>query len=337
MGAAALRPADDARAPVWMATVAVVIAYAAAIFLADRFILARWLNPGALRVALAFGLVQIVAVVSILAGLIIRRRVMSRRAHRAAALRVEAGALVAEHAAGSDRLRRLRQLQQRAPRDVRASVRAFLGSTRGTMHARVAALAGDLGIDPRHAFDAPPLEELASLSLRERAILADRLAPEAERIMRSEFARAMAGDPRMAIAVLDLLRAWRRVLPVEGLETALSHPDPEVRWRACEGAVYAQPSRSDRLIDALRDPDARVRAAAARATQRIRDERFREALQASAGDSDRDVAVAAAMALASLPGGIEALQAVITSGTRVDASVAFEALEKAALGRLESV
>lgn len=337
MGATALRPAGDARAPVWGATLAVVVFYAAAIVLVDRFVLAARLDPGALRLALAFGLVQIAAVVLILKGLMVRRRVMSRRARRAAALRAEAGALVAEHAAGTDRLRRLRQVQRRSARDVRASIRAFLASTRGTMQARVAALASDLGIDPHEPSGIPQIEELAALSLRDRAIAAGQLAPHAERIVRTEFPRRMTSDARTVIALLDLLRAWRRALPVEGLETALAHGDPEVRWRACEAVVYAQPSRSERLRGALRDPDARVRAAAADAARRLRDEGLREALEGALSDPDRDVAVAAALALATLPHGIETLQAVVTSGSRIDASVSFEALEKAALGRLESV
>lgn len=337
-GAAVPQPADDPRAPVWAATFAVLVVYAGAIILTDEYLLAGRVDPAALRLALAFGLVQIAAVVVIFIGLVVRRRVMSRRARRSAELRTRAGALVAEHAAGTDALRRLRQLQRRSRRDVRAAVRSFLVSTRGTMQTRVTALAADLDIDLAGGSELPSLAELARLSLRDRAILADRLAPRAGQILTELGPRPLsAADPRKIIAVLDLVRAWRRMLPVPDLESALVHPDAEVRWRAYEAVVYTQPLRSERLRDGLRDGDARVRAAAASAARRIRDPRLRDDLEAAMREGDRDVAVAAALALAALPDGVDTLQAIVASGSRNEASVAFEALEKAAIGRLESV
>ncbi|HYR28580.1 MAG TPA: hypothetical protein VEU30_08945, partial [Thermoanaerobaculia bacterium] len=55
------------------------------------------------------------------------------------------------------------------------------------------------------------------------------------------------------------------------------------------------------------------------------------ALEGALGDSDYDVALAAAFALATTPEGIEALQRHVAEGNRI----AFEAIEKATMGRLE--
>lgn len=108
-------------------------------------------------------------------------------------------------------------------------------------------------------------------------------------------------------------------------EQALTHPSEEVRWRAMlalAGGVQAS-------TPAIDDPSPKVRAAAAHAAGKLR--HFSPQLESLLHDPNREVAVAAAFALAATNEGREVLQRHLTEGNRV----AFEAVEKATMGRLE--
>ncbi len=311
------------RSSIWIRTLFVAVVYVALIYFVERDLSHRF-ESRALATAIAFVLVQSVAIVSMLAVLLTRRGLAERRARRSELVAAQAHDAVSQHAAGADRLRVLRALPKR---DVVEAVSSFLAATRGSMHERVAALARDLGIARS---DTPVLEEAAAVTLFERALLAARLQPRAAELAAGEIPRALAiGEERQSIAALDLLRTWRRALDVKGLEHALAHPSFEVRARAFSVLPYVRPLHADRIAEGLRDASPQVRIAAAQAAAKLRLETAVPALEAALRDEQRDVAIAAAFALAATSEGLERLQNVVGDAT------AFEALEKATIGRLE--
>lgn len=330
------RKNDERPLLVWLQTLLTAAICGGAIVVADRT-LVPFVSHRGLRIALAFGVMQTAAIVLVFLGLLVRRRLSDMRTRRSEEIAGRIQSAIAEHAAGADRLRVLRALQRNAERDVSRGVRAFLAGTRGTMHDRVAALSRDLDVAAAGFSASKSVAPVGSSSLLDRALLADELRPEAEAVAREHISRTLAsGDARESIAALDLLLAWRLALPVDGLERALLHKDPEVRRRAFRVVPFALPSRAALLAGGLSDSDASVREAAASTARIIRSPELTSALEQAVADENRDVALAAAFALASLPDGTAKLQGIVDSGSRIDASVAFEALEKAALGRLES-
>ena len=317
------------RTLIWLQTLAVMTGYAAAIAVVHRLVLRTSLGSRALALAIAFATVQIAAIVVMLIVLLTRRGLAGRRTQRSRELAAAARAAVAEHAAGMDRLRVLRDLQRRSRRDVAGAVASFVTATRGTMQERTTTLARVLGLSARELAEEGTVERAAGASLLDRALLADEMQPRAEQIARLEIPEALiARDERRAVAALDLLLSWRRVLAVRGVEYALIHESDEVRSRAFRVIPYVQPSHAERIPPALRDPSPRVRAAAAEAAGRLRLEMAIPALAHALRDEDGEVARSAAFALATMPGGVAMLQ-------QSESRAAFEALEKATLGRLE--
>ena len=317
------------RTLIWAQTLAVMTGYAAAIALVHRFVLRSSLNSRALALAIAFSIVQAAAIVLMLIVLLTRRGLAGRRTRRSRELATAARAAVAEHAAGMDRLRVLRDLQRRSRRDVAGAVASFVGATRGTMQERVAALARDLGLSARELAEEGTIERAANASLLERALIADEMQPRAEQLAQLEIPEALiARDERRAVAALDLLLSWRRVLAVRGVDYALLHESDEVRSRAFGAIPYVQPSHADRIPVGLRDPSPRVRSSAAQAAGRLRLAAAIPALAEALRDEDAEVARSAAFALGTMPEGMAVLQAS-------ESRAAFEALEKATLGRLE--
>jgi len=311
------------RASIWTKTLVVVAVYAVTISVVD-LLLFRGLQRG-LALALAFALVQTVAIVVMLAVLLTRRGVAEMRASRSEQVSEAAAAAVAEHAAGNDRLRVLRELRRESPRDVDRALASFLASTKGSMQERVGALARDLDAGTR-----PRIERAATASLFDRVLLAHETRAQALELARVELPRALAsGDETSMIAALDLLRGWRVSLSVANFENAFAHPSAEVRRRAFLALPYMNLAAAPHIIRGLHDASAPVRAAAAQAAGRLRI--AAAALEGALGDSDYDVALAAAFALAATPEGLAALQRHVGEGNRI----AFEAVEKAAMGRLE--
>lgn len=309
------------RSSIWIRTLFVTVLYSVAIYLVNRELAHRFENR-ALALAIAFTVVQSTAIVAMLFVLLLRRGVAERRARRSAAIAQEVHDAIAEHAAGLDRLRALRNYPRR---EVSLALASFLSATRGTMHERVTTLARDLGIT---VSTVQLLEQASAATPYERALLAARLQPNAQVLAAAEIPRALKiGDERQSIAALDLLRTWRFALSVEGLEHALTHPSSEVRSRAFAVVPYVRPSHEERIADGLRDTSPQVRIAAAQTAAKLR--LFDAELERSLLGEDRDVAVAAAFALAATPEGMAVLQRNAADTT------AFEALEKATMGRLE--
>lgn len=297
-------------------------------------LLRQWVASDALRLVLALVLSQSVVIVLMLIVLLTRRGIAGRHARLARAFAESAHAAVAEHAAGVDRMRLLRTLLRRAPRDVAAAVASFLAATRGTMHDRVSALARDLGLS-EEKLARETREWLASSSLYDRAVAADAMVGGSQTITAAEFPRIFAkGNDQECIAALDLLRSWQRSFRIDGFVHALSHPTAAVRSRAFEVLPYVDVARDGVVSAGLRDPSAAVRAAAANAAGRLQMTTLIPELLAGLHDAEQRVALASAFAVARMPGGTAALQDLVLDHQRTVASAALEAVEKATMGRL---
>lgn len=312
------------RGAIWTKTLLVAAGYVVLIAAAD-WLFFRGLQRG-LALALSFGLVQTAAIVAMLAVLLTRRGVSELRAARSQHVTEAAAAAIAEHAAGMDRLRVLRDLRRESPRNVDRALGSFLANTRGSMRERVGVLARELAADTQ-----TEIARDATASLFDRALLAHDTRSHAIELAQREIPRALAsGEETSMIAALDLLRAWRLALTVPNFAEALTHESAEVRRRAFLALPYVSVDPSA-IATGLRDLSPLVRAAAANAAGKLRIADAVPSLEPLLGDPHHDVALAAAFALATTPAGHEALQRRVLAGNRI----AFEAIEKAAIGRLD--
>ncbi len=347
------------RFAVWRNTIAVVAGYVVAIVVLDRLLLRRTISSRPLALALAFTMVQTAVILVMLIALFVwkRRNVLrTRRSEHFAPAIQEAIAL---HALGEDQIEVLRRLRDSSRYDVRETLLTMAATMRGEARARIARLAQDLALFERssdvelqsirdrirltHAADfADVVAWSARRPLLARAIVADELRPYAGEIQDTEILRALSSTDRdVVLTTLEMLRAWRRVMRVSGFTMLLANTDARVRAAAFAALSYVAASEPPDVIAgaieaALRHEDARVRAAAARAAARAGVTSVTAALAARVADPDRAVALASAWALASFGyEGLETLEAMLAEPDRSAAAVAFEAWEKAALGRLE--
>ncbi|MBW3660762.1 MAG: HEAT repeat domain-containing protein [Gemmatimonadetes bacterium] len=211
-----------------------------------------------------------------------------------------------------------------ALRDPEASVR---------IEAARALLTGDGIADIERIFHLAVTE-----SLLVRAVLVEDLRPHAIRLAEQAIPRALAGgDPREVVVALEMIEAWQKSLSVPAVAPLLRHPRPEVRARALRVVPYVSGSvevEGDTLAG-LADPHPGVRLAAARAAGRIGIEAAIPALERLLHSRDRELAVAAAYALAELgDGGADRLEAAVRSNHSAGAAVALEALERFRTDRL---
>lgn len=327
-------------AVVWLQTLLVIAGYAAAIVAADRLVASRFAFSRPLGLALAFAGVQGLSIAILILALVLRKILAARRAARSARLREEITSALATEAAGQDRFRKLRSLLAASPRDVEREMFAATAMVRGSARDRLLSVARQLGIPVDD--EAQRIERLfataMSGSLLEQIAVTEQLEPYALRIAASHVSRALtSSDPLRIMRALDMLRAWRRVVQVPNFAPLLEHPGPEIRANAFRALPYVPvPSAADAIAAALRDPEPRVREAAANAAAKMNVTTVMALLLENVSGTDAEVARAAAMAVASMPGGPAALQSLVTAGERRPASLAaFEALEKATLGRLE--
>lgn len=347
------------RAAIWRNTVLTAGAYIAAIVIVDRMVGARLGVRREMELALAFAIVQAAAILLMMAVLFGRKQMNVVRAARSRRLAPQIEEALALHAVGIDQRGRIEQLGRRAPRDVREALYAMLASMRGDPRERLAMLAASLGLTERGgqpAIDwirnvvrlghAHSFQQIAFAVAHQgpliRSIAAEELAPWAGEIAESQLLEVLhSTDADVVVTALDMIRAWRRARPVPGIDDLLAHSDARVRARTLLALPYAAAgaspeSMSAAIIAALEDGDAEVRLAAANAAGKLGVTEAVPALGAKLGDPRRDVAVAAAFALASLgPAGNDLLQKTILSPDRAAASAAFEAVEKAALGLVE--
>lgn len=326
------------RALIWTETVLMIVLYASAIWAADRYFDYRRISR-ATALALAFSAVQFAGIIATLVVLFARKAIATRRARRSAELASELQQALALEAAGQDQRRILRSLYRRAPDDVVQAIENVLGTVRGDAAARITAVAKSLGVETVDVESR--LERLFAAAtdgtLLQRAVLTEELEPYAGRLAGEQIARTItSSDPHRIVAALEMVRAWKRVVPVRNVEQLLHHGSAAVRAAALRALPWTESIDAERTVRiGLRDRDARVRVAAAESAARMHFDGAVPFLEDNLIVDDHDTAVAAAFALAALPRGFDVLERMLTSDNRVAASVAFEALEKASLQRVE--
>jgi hypothetical protein len=327
------------RAAIWSETLLMVALYAFAIWATDEFLVSPRVDARDVALALAFVIVQSTAILATLAALFIRKTLEMRAAARSARLRDELQQAHALEAAGQDQLRNLRSLQSRSRRDLEAGIADFLAAIRGPASARIVAVAQKLGIETPDPADR--LERLfataAAGNLLVRAAITEELEPDAAQLATVQIARALtSSDASRVLVALDMVRAWKRVLPVRNVEALLHHESGAVRAAALRALPWVESIDAQRTVRiGLRDREPAVRIAAAEAAARMQLADAMPQLADNLAGDDRDVALASAFALATLPGGANVLERTLTSSNRASASLAFEALEKASMQRLE--
>lgn len=329
--------AADRRA-VWLSTIFVLISWAGAILAVQRFVLKVHILDAGLSLAVSLTIVQSVCVVLMLTALMARKSIGARREARSAELRIKIAEALASDVAGQDRLRALRGYLAVSKRDVEREIAAMAATLRGSSRERVLKLGRELGVTAPESEER--LEQLfaraAGGNLLERAIAAEELEPDAQRLAEVQIPRALRSDDaaRMLVA-LQMLEAWKRAVPVPEVERGFYHRNPAVRAAAVRALPYAAAGDSAASVRfALHDPDPEVRRAAAETARKLRLGDLLDILVDNVRDRDRSAALAAAFAVAVMEDGPGRLQSVVASGDRAAAAVAFEALEKAAIGRL---
>lgn len=327
------------RTIIWVETIATGLVYVLAIWLTNRYVVQPRLKSPALAVALAFAIVQVVAILTVLITLLARKTIDSRRAARSAQLQGAIQQALALETAGQDQLRNLRSLMKQSRRDVERGIGEFLATVRGDASDRIVAVAKQLGVETPD--EARRFERLfaaaATGNLLVRAKVTEELEPMAAKLAPAQITKALTSmDVSRVLAALNMVWAWKRVLPVGNVEPLIQHANPTVRAAALRALPWVESIDAQRSIRiGLRDINAAVRIAAAEAAARMQVVDALPQLVENLTGHDRDVSLASAFALASLPGGTAVLEKAISSPNRGAASVAFEALEKATMQRLE--
>jgi hypothetical protein len=171
-----------------------------------------------------------------------------------------------------------------------------------------------------------------------RAILVEDLRPHAVTLSEQAIPRILSsGRPEQARIVLEMVEAWQKTLPVPGVAALLRHPRPEIRAQAIRVLPYVSAdvdvTRETRL--ALEDESATVRIAATKVAGRMGMEGAVPELGLQLQHSDREVAVAAAYALAEVGlAGWSVLEATVRAEDSTAARAALEALERVRTNRL---
>lgn len=171
-----------------------------------------------------------------------------------------------------------------------------------------------------------------SRDLYMRILLAEELrryaGPLCERAAPAVFA---SHNPRRIAATLGLMAAWERALPLTGLEYLIHHDEREVRVGALRLAPYlpATPALCAAVAGALREDDAEVGVAAARAASRLQAQEALPGLALRLRRGPVEMARPAAEALAELgPRGWMTLVEIEGGSNALASEVAREALTR---------
>lgn len=182
--------------------------------------------------------------------------------------------------------------------------------------------------------------ELATVEcLLVRAVLVGDLRPHATALGEQAIPRVLASArPERIEVALEMIEAWGKSVPMPGIGTLLRHPRPGIRAHAIRILPYVVAADIDRareVLLALDDDDREPRIAAAAMAGRLRIERAVPALLEHLHDPDREVAVAAAHALAEVgPEGWTALERAARPDGGRAGSAALEALDRSRTSRL---
>lgn len=164
-----------------------------------------------------------------------------------------------------------------------------------------------------------------------RILLAEELRRQALPLCQRAVPHALDhGNPRQIRAVLDLLLAWERAIPLTGLAELMVHPDRGIRLQAFRLAPMAPagPLTRGHVIAALQDSDPEISTAAALSAGRLKIEEALPSLARLVRNLPPDQARSAAGGLAELPpAGWQVLEELSEGTNPVAARVAREALE----------
>ena len=176
-------------------------------------------------------------------------------------------------------------------------------------------------------------ELAASQNLLIRILLTEDLRRHAAELCANTVpALLKSGDPKRVLAVLNMLVAWERALPLAGLHELLDHRDHEIRVAALRLAplVPLSPENQNAILRELTDNDSEVSTAAALTAGRLRLEEAMPSLARCVRTGTAELARMAASAMAAMPPrGWETLQELAGGPNPAAAFIASMALDKA--------
>ena len=165
-----------------------------------------------------------------------------------------------------------------------------------------------------------------------RVVLAEELRPFAMPLCERAVPKVLkSGDAAKICSTLQMVAAWERAVPLQGIGQLLHSEDRRVRLLAIDAAPLVQDAPDVRkgLVEALTDPDPEIVVRAARAAGRLRLEAALPALARCLRTGDDFIAGAAAEALGEIPPrGWVALEELTSSPNSTTATAAKEVLAK---------
>jgi HEAT repeat protein len=176
-------------------------------------------------------------------------------------------------------------------------------------------------------------EHAVSANLVVRILLTEELRRHAVPLCQRAIPKVLqSGDLTQVLAMLQMVTAWERALPMPGIGDLLEVEDRRVRVLALRLAslVPDAPEIRKGILEALGDPDPEIAGYGARAAGRLRLESALPGLARCLRIGNPDLARAAAEALAEMPArGWVTLQELSSSSNTVTARAASEALSRA--------
>lgn len=262
-------------------------------------------------------------------------------------------ACLARHAAGVECQSELERLRQAYPRRFEALLEQVRSGVKGSAFERLSALAPAARDGAEAAARRPASLGQARALLRGgaregieavlewavlqppavRAALTGDLRPYALFLRERALAAILAaGQTREVQAVLELLEAWEKALPLREARLLVRHADPAIRARAFRVLPYVVPAgeAAPEVLHALAEECAEVKRAACVAAARLRLVEALPALAALLHSDEPGLVEAAARGLAEMgPRGLEVLRQELARVWRPEtAAAALAALEE---------
>jgi hypothetical protein len=176
-------------------------------------------------------------------------------------------------------------------------------------------------------------------SLLVRSLLAEELRPYAFLLMERVIPRLLdSPDPKIVFVTLEILGAWRSILPLPNARNLLGHANPEVRAKALLALSYtsAGDESEQEILKAFEDPDETVKVAAIFAAARLKISSALPNLLLCLRDGNSESGRAAAYALSQIGAhGLNALEKEMLSPNRFAAAAALEIYERVNIGRCD--
>ena len=165
-----------------------------------------------------------------------------------------------------------------------------------------------------------------------RSLLARPLRSHSLELCKTHLPRALrSGNRERILATLELIVAWERAIPLNGLYHLIDSGERDIRIQALRTSPLVLTDREDEnaILRALSDPDTEVAMAAAAAAGRRRIEAALPSLARCLRGGNTALARTAAGALLALPPkGIYTLQELSSSSDEITANAALEALAR---------